>query len=292
RRLPDDVTTAWWKEERGERVFIDYNQNARDRTIASAYSVRARPDATVSAPVTWDELQECETEDFTMATMPDRFARLRDVQAAAALAPARRRAGGHRRRRLRSARAPRVGRAGRADGARRGAVSAELPEDARRASAGPAVAQEDGGLAAREQALDRGVVRPARRAHLAPRALRRLLVGPEPEQPRPVAGPVPLPLVVAHPDAELRPGGRPRALARPPAVRLAEGPLGRVGQERLDAHGALRLDLRGDCRRADIVELPLLVVEPEEERGDLPRLLLPAHARDDTVGGLVLFDLD
>ena len=56
RRLPEQVTTAWWKEERGERVFIDYNQNARDRTIASAYSVRGRPDATVSAPVTWDEL--------------------------------------------------------------------------------------------------------------------------------------------------------------------------------------------------------------------------------------------
>jgi DNA ligase D len=81
RRLPRDVTTAWWKEERGERVFIDYNQNARDRTIASAYSVRARPDATVSAPVTWDELQEVETEDFTMATMPERFAKLGDVQA-------------------------------------------------------------------------------------------------------------------------------------------------------------------------------------------------------------------
>src|SRR5213593_1814509 len=81
RRLPELVTTAWWKEERGERVFIDYNQNARDRTIASAYSVRARTDATVSAPVTWDELQECETEDFTLATMPERFAKLGDVQA-------------------------------------------------------------------------------------------------------------------------------------------------------------------------------------------------------------------
>src|SRR6186997_3154783 len=56
RRAPELVTTAWWKEERGEKVFIDYNQNARDRTIASAYSVRPRPDATVSAPVTWDEL--------------------------------------------------------------------------------------------------------------------------------------------------------------------------------------------------------------------------------------------
>jgi DNA ligase D len=81
RRLPKLVTTAWWKEERGERVFIDYNQNARDRTIASAYSVRARPDATVSAPVSWDELASVETEDFTMATMPMRFAALGDVQA-------------------------------------------------------------------------------------------------------------------------------------------------------------------------------------------------------------------
>jgi DNA ligase D len=80
-RAPKLVTTAWWKEERGKRVFIDYNQNARDRTIASAYSVRARTDATVSAPVTWDELQEVETEDFTMATMPKRFASLGDVQA-------------------------------------------------------------------------------------------------------------------------------------------------------------------------------------------------------------------
>jgi len=81
RRLPRLVTTAWWKEERGERVFIDYNQNARDRTIASAYSVRARPDAAVSAPVRWEELPEAETEDFTMATMPARFAELGDVQA-------------------------------------------------------------------------------------------------------------------------------------------------------------------------------------------------------------------
>jgi DNA ligase D len=82
RRLPGQVTTAWWKEERGKRVFIDYNQNARDRTIASAYSVRGRADATVSAPVTWDELPDVETEDFTMATMPARFAEVGDVQAA------------------------------------------------------------------------------------------------------------------------------------------------------------------------------------------------------------------
>ena len=75
------MTTAWWKEERGKRVFIDYNQNARDRTVASAYSVRGRPDATVSAPVTWDELPDVETEDFSMATMPKRFAKLGDVHA-------------------------------------------------------------------------------------------------------------------------------------------------------------------------------------------------------------------
>jgi DNA ligase D len=81
RRAPALVTTAWWKEERGAKVFIDYNQNARDRTIASAYSVRARPDATVSAPVTWDELPDVETEDFTMASMPRRFADRGDVQA-------------------------------------------------------------------------------------------------------------------------------------------------------------------------------------------------------------------
>jgi DNA ligase D len=80
RRAPQLVTTAWWKEERGEKVFIDYNQNARDRTIASAYSVRARPDATVSAPVTWDELQEVEAEDFTIVTMPPRFAERGDLQ--------------------------------------------------------------------------------------------------------------------------------------------------------------------------------------------------------------------
>ncbi|WP_411276772.1 non-homologous end-joining DNA ligase [Gaiella sp.] len=82
RRAPDLVTTAWWKEERGQKVFIDYNQNARDRTIASAYSVRARPDAAVSAPVTWAELPDVETEDFTLVTMQPRFAALGDVQAA------------------------------------------------------------------------------------------------------------------------------------------------------------------------------------------------------------------
>jgi DNA primase len=81
RRIPDRATTAWWKEERGERVFLDFNQNAKDRTIAAAYSVRGFADAPVSAPVTWDELPDADTHDFTMLTMPDRFARLGDLHA-------------------------------------------------------------------------------------------------------------------------------------------------------------------------------------------------------------------
>jgi DNA ligase D len=82
RRLPGQVTTKWWKEERGQRIFVDYNQNARDRTIASAYSVRPKPGAPVSAPVRWDELREVAPEDFTVATMPGRFAAVGDRHAA------------------------------------------------------------------------------------------------------------------------------------------------------------------------------------------------------------------
>jgi DNA ligase D len=81
RRDPDRITTKWWKEERGERIFVDFNQNARDRTMASAYSVRAKPEAPVSAPVTWDELPDVETEDLTIRTMPARFAERGDVYA-------------------------------------------------------------------------------------------------------------------------------------------------------------------------------------------------------------------
>jgi DNA ligase D-like protein (predicted polymerase) len=79
RRRPDLVTTKWWKEERGEQVFVDFNQNARDRTIASAYSVRPHVYAPVSAPLTWQELPDVAAEDFTIATMPARFAKLGDL---------------------------------------------------------------------------------------------------------------------------------------------------------------------------------------------------------------------
>jgi DNA ligase D len=82
RRLPGQVTTKWWKEERGERIFVDYNQNARDRTIASAYSIRPKPGAPVSGPVEWDELPQVQPEDFTVATMPARFAEVGDRHAA------------------------------------------------------------------------------------------------------------------------------------------------------------------------------------------------------------------
>jgi DNA ligase D len=81
RRAPSLITTAWWKEERGEQIFLDYNQNARDRTIASAYSIRGREGAPVSAPVTWDELPDIEMMDFTIETMPARFAAVGDLTA-------------------------------------------------------------------------------------------------------------------------------------------------------------------------------------------------------------------
>ena len=77
RRAPQLATSKWWKEER-HGVFLDYNQNAKDRTVASAYSVRPKPDARVSAPLTWDELFECRPEDFTLRTMPARFAAVGD----------------------------------------------------------------------------------------------------------------------------------------------------------------------------------------------------------------------
>ncbi len=77
RRAPDLATAKWWKEER-HGVFVDYNQNAKDRTVASAYSVRPTPDARVSTPLAWDEVADCRAEEFTIDTVPGRFARLGD----------------------------------------------------------------------------------------------------------------------------------------------------------------------------------------------------------------------
>src|SRR5213594_2238908 len=80
RRAPKLATSKWWKEER-QGVFVDYNQNAKDRTVASAYSVRPLPDARVSAPLSWDEVDDADPEDFTLGTMPKRFAKIGDRHA-------------------------------------------------------------------------------------------------------------------------------------------------------------------------------------------------------------------
>jgi DNA primase len=78
RRMPDKVTTAWWKEERGERIFVDFNQANRDRTMAGAYSPRALPTATVSTPVAWDELDDVDPHAFTVRSVPQRLADVGD----------------------------------------------------------------------------------------------------------------------------------------------------------------------------------------------------------------------
>jgi DNA primase len=82
RRAGGDVTTAWWRKDRDpDQLDIDYTQNARDHTIAAAYYVRGVPNARVSAPVRWDEVDDCEPDDFTIFTMPGRFAEIGDLHA-------------------------------------------------------------------------------------------------------------------------------------------------------------------------------------------------------------------
>ena len=82
RRAPKQATTTWWRKDRpADRVFVDYNQNARDHTIASAYSVRGNPYATVSTPIGWDELDDVEPQDCTIQTLPKRFKKLGDLHA-------------------------------------------------------------------------------------------------------------------------------------------------------------------------------------------------------------------
>ena len=80
RRLPKNATSKWWKEER-HGVFVDYNQNARDRTTCSAYSVRPTPDARVSTPLTWDEVPDCDPAEFTLQTMRARIDAVGDLTA-------------------------------------------------------------------------------------------------------------------------------------------------------------------------------------------------------------------
>jgi DNA ligase D len=87
RRRPDLITAAWWKEERGERIFIDYNQNAPHKTVFGAWSVRSRADAQVSAPITWDELDDVDPDALIVATIPEKVARDGDPWAAIDDAP-------------------------------------------------------------------------------------------------------------------------------------------------------------------------------------------------------------
>ena len=127
RRAPALATSKWWKEER-HGVFLDYNQNAKDRTTCSAYSVRPLPDARVSTPLAWEEVPDCEPADFTTRTVPQRFAALGDPHAGIDAA-----AGGARG----AARARGAGRGGRS---RRRAVAAALPQDGGRGAPRRAVA--------------------------------------------------------------------------------------------------------------------------------------------------------
>ena len=132
RRAPEIATSKWWKEER-HGVFLDYNQNAKDRTVAAAYSVRPKPDARVSAPVTWEELDECRPEDFTLRTMPARFAAVGDRHAGIDDTPVL--AGG----------AARALRAAGGGGPGRRAVAAPLRQAGGRAASRPAVAEKGRG---------------------------------------------------------------------------------------------------------------------------------------------------
>ena len=126
RRAPDQATSKWWKEER-RGVFVDYNQNAKDRTVASAYSVRPVPDARVSTPLSWAEVPGCDPAAFTIDTVPARFAQVR------------RSVGGDGRRRRLPGAAARAGRQRRGGRAARRPLAAALRPAGRRGAAGPAV---------------------------------------------------------------------------------------------------------------------------------------------------------
>ena len=144
RRVPAMATSKWWKEER-HGVFLDYNQNAKDRTTCSAYSVRPLPDARVSAPLTWDEVPACDPAEFTVLTMPARFAKIGDPHAEMDAA-----AGSLEGLLELAARDE-------ADGAGRCSVAAALPQDGRRGAARRAFAGKEScrEKAAGEDAADR-----------------------------------------------------------------------------------------------------------------------------------------
>ena len=180
RRVGDQsIATTTWRVADRVGVFVDFGQNARDRTIASAYSVRPTPDARVSAPLLWDEVATVEPEAFTLETMPARIDAVGDPM--------------------------------------RGMWRNPPSLRPRFAQARPRAAAADvTGLREPKQRFDAGGVRVARRAQLAPRAVARLLVLAPADELRAVAEAVALHLVVAHLDDELRPhGASPRARPSP-----------------------------------------------------------------------------
>ena len=145
RRMPEKVTTSWWKEERGEKIFVDFNQANRDRTIAGAYSPRALPHAPVSTPITWDELPSVDPKQFTVLTVPERLATIGDPWADFHAAPGRIDT-------LLDVVAARPRR-----GARRAVIPAGLPEDAWRTAARAAEQEERRQLGCRRQPHRRGL---------------------------------------------------------------------------------------------------------------------------------------
>ena len=233
RRAPSIATSKWWKEER-HGVFLDYNQNAKDRTVASAYSVRPLPDARVSFPLRWDEVADVAAEDFTLATVPALFAERGDAGAGIDEAVGSLEA------------LLELSRAGRGRGPGRRAVAAELREAGGRAAAGPAV---------EEAQARRGVRGPRQGRRPAARGRRRARGGrrggrPERGPADRVGGHAPdahRPPQVVHPGHRDRAGrdeGRgqrgPRALeGAPPRGRRA--PRARRHPHRRDARPRLRL---------------------------------------------------
>src|SRR3954452_8020356 len=192
---------------------------------------------------------------------------------------------------MRSRSAARMGRARGGGRRRRGAVSAELPEDAWRAQARAAVAREEAEELS-QQSLHGEIVGPARRPDLAPRALLRVLVVAEPHELRPMSKTVLLQLVEANFDDELLPHRRLLELAGAPSVRLGEALLALLVQQRKHASGDLRLRLRSARARADVVDAAIVTVQTEQKRRDRrAAALLPTDPDDDAVCRLVRLHL-
>ena len=257
--IPTGVTVSWWKEERGDRVFLDFNQNAQDRLMASAYSLRPRPSAPVSMPFAWDDLDDVDPDAFTLRTVPaivssratDPWGGMRD--AAADLAPA-------------------LAWWDRdvADGLPGAALPAGLPEDAGRAAAGAAEPREAG--LALEQVLDAGR---GRHLELVVAAGGGASVGPPADEPHAVPEPVALHLVVRDLGDQLGPERDPRLFLLPPVGRSGDpdacvsAPRVRLvlrTGERREQVDEIAPDLRGEGRgAAHVLQATVGIVQAEQQ---------------------------